>query len=96
MNLETLRSHYRDAILSLANTYKAENIRVFGSVARGENNEASDIDFLAHFRKEASLLDVAGLHGDLSTLLGVQVDVVPDNSIHWFIRDAVLREAIPL
>ena len=96
IELETLRSQYRDQILTSAAAHKAGNIRVFGSVVRGEATETSDVDFLAHFKKGASLFDVAGLTNDLSNLLGVKVDVIPDDSIHWFIRDKILKESVPL
>lgn len=87
---------YKDRILALAETHKAENIRVFGSVARGDAGIASDIDLLVHFKKGASLFDIAGLGEDLSELLKKEVDIVPDDSLHWFIRDRILQEAVPL
>lgn len=96
MDLTLLRTRYKPDILALAELHKAENIRIFGSIARGEANAGSDIDFLVHFRKGASLFDLAGLGNDLSRLLEAEVDVIPDDAVHWYIRDQVLQEAVPL
>ena len=65
--------------------YPAPNLRPIG-----------DIDLLVHFKKGASLFDIAGLGEDLSELLKKEVDIVPDDSLHWFIRDRILQEAVPL
>lgn len=86
----------RSDILDVAARHGAHNVRVFGSVARGEAGELSDVDFLVSLEKGRSLLDLSGLLLDLQELLGCEVDVVPDDSLHWYIRDRVLREAMPL
>jgi predicted nucleotidyltransferase len=86
----------RDDILRLASRYGARNVRVFGSVARGEARPDSDIDFLIDLEPGRSLLDLSNLLLDLQDLLGCKVDVVPDDSLHWYIKDRVLQEAIPL
>ncbi|MCP4346224.1 MAG: nucleotidyltransferase family protein [Desulfobacterales bacterium] len=84
----------RDKILLLANKYGAKNVRVFGSFARGEYRHDSDIDFLADM--EGSLLKRIALTQDLEKLLGRKVDVVTEKSIHWYIREKVINEAVPL
>lgn len=68
---------HRDQILALARTYKATNVRVFGSLARGEDDDASDIDLLVDLEPGADLLDLAALDIELERLLGRPVDIVP-------------------
>jgi predicted nucleotidyltransferase len=84
---------YRSAILDLAKKRGAQNVRVFGSVARGEAGSESDIDFLVDLEPGRSLLDLGGLLMDLQALLGHRVDIVTENALHWYIRDQVLKEA---
>jgi len=93
MNLEEIRTKYREQILQIAKKYKAENVRVFGSVVRGENTEKSDIDFLVHFTKGASLLDESGLDLDLRDLLKCKVDVISDRAIRSEFKSFILNEA---
>lgn len=71
-------------------------MRVFGSVARGEESGASDIDFLMTFRKGTTLFDRGGLVFDLREYLGCDVDVVSDKTVHPLIRDQVYDSAISL
>jgi len=71
-------------------------VRVFGSVARGDDTETSDIDLLVDLDPRVGLLDIVGLERELSELLGVDVDVVPAATLKPRIRDRVLREAVPL
>ncbi len=94
--LDTLRSARRDEILRLARQRGARDIRVFGSVARGEATESSDLDLLVSWEPGRSLLDHAGLVQDLQELLGVKVHVGTEKSLHWYVRDRILREATPL
>lgn len=96
LTLGTLRSERRDEILRLANQRGAHDIRVFGSVARGEANENSDLDLLVAWEPGRSLLDHAGLVQDLQDLLGVKVHVGTEKSLHWYVRDRILSEATPL
>lgn len=96
MRLEELRREYGAQIQAAAARYKADNVRVFGSVARGEAGENSDIDLLVHFRPGASLLDEAGLDMELTRLLGHKVDVIGDDSIRDEFRPFILSEAVPL
>ncbi len=86
----------RDEILQVCAKYGARNVRVFGSVARGEADEQSDIDLLVEFEPNRSLLDHAGLWVELQELLGVKVDVVSERGLKPRIRQRVLQEAIPL
>ncbi|PWU05289.1 MAG: nucleotidyltransferase [Terriglobia bacterium] len=96
LGLDTLRSARRDEILRLAARHGAQNVRVFGSVARGQADENSDLDLLVSWEPGRSLLDHAGLVQDLQELLGVKVHVGTENSLHWYVRDRILREATPL
>jgi predicted nucleotidyltransferase len=96
MDLEALVQAKREDILRLAAKYGAHNVRVFGSLARGEAGPESDLDLLVDFEPGRSLLDQVGLWQDLEELLGCKVDVVSEPALHWYIRDCVLREAVPL
>ncbi|HNX10264.1 MAG TPA: nucleotidyltransferase family protein [Methanothrix sp.] len=86
----------RDDVLRIAARHGARNVRVFGSVARGDADEKSDIDLLVEFEPGRSLLDHAGLWMDLQELLGCKVDVVSERGIKPRIRERVLQEALPL
>jgi predicted nucleotidyltransferase len=96
MTLEELRSARRGEILRLAAKYGARNVRVFGSVARGENDAQSDIDFLVDLEPARSLFDLGGLLMALQELLGAEVDVVTEKGLRPRIRERVLREAVAL
>lgn len=87
----------REEILALAERHKATNVRVFGSVARGEADPGSDVDFLVTYQKGASLYDVAGLFVDLQELLGVAVDVVEDHAgLSDRFRRRIVKDVVPL
>ena len=86
----------RDEILRLCASYGARNPRVFGSVARGEADARSDVDFLVELEPGRSLFDLGGLQYDLERLLGRPVDVVTERGLKARIRARVLREAVPL
>lgn len=96
MSASNLIQRKKVEILKLADKHGARNIRVFGSVARGEADEESDIDFLVDMEPGRSLLDMGGLLMDLRELLGCEVDVVTVRALKPRIRDRVLREAIAL
>jgi uncharacterized protein len=84
----------RAEILAAAARHGATNVRVFGSVARGDANAAGDVDFLVDFEPGRSLLDLAGLLVDLEDLLGHSVDVVTEPGLKARIRQRVLAEAV--
>ena len=96
MPVASLLQDKREAILSLAAQHGARNVRIFGSAARGDAGPDSDFDFLVDLEPRRSLLDLGGLLMDLRELLGRDVDVVTEPSLHWYIRDRILREAVPL
>jgi len=95
VTLETLRERRRD-ILAIASRHGASNIRVFGSVARGEARPDSDVDFLVDFEDGVSLMDHAGLMVDLEDFLHCKVDVGAARALKPRIRDRVLTDALPL
>ena len=94
MTLQALRAR-RDEILDAARRRHARNVRVFGSVARGDQGPGSDVDFLVDFDPEASLLDQVGLIQELQGVLGVDVDVVSSGGLRPR-HDAIRREAVAL
>jgi len=86
----------REAILEIARRYGAHDVRIFGSVARGDNTEASDLDFLVRFEPTRSLFDYGGMIVDLEELLGVKVDVISEGGMRDRLRARVRKEAVPL
>ena len=96
VTLETLRREKKAEILRLAAIHGCRNVRVFGSVANGENRPESDVDFLVDLESGRNLLDLGGLLADLKVLLGSDVDLVEASCIHPYIRDRVMAEAVPL
>ncbi|MGE0101219.1 MAG: nucleotidyltransferase family protein [Blastocatellales bacterium] len=96
MTLQELLNNKKEAIAGLAKKYGASNIRVFGSVARGDETPASDIDLLVDMDSDSSLFDQIALQEEIEILLGRKIDLVTEDSIYWLIRRRVLKEAIPL
>jgi predicted nucleotidyltransferase len=96
MSFEELLQAKREDILRTASKHGAYNVRIFGSVARGEADAQSDIDFLVDMEKGRSLLDLAGLSLDLEDLLGRDVDVITEKGLRERIRDSVLKDAVAL
>ena len=96
MTLPKLVQQKREEILQVCAKHGARNVRVFGSVARGEADAKSDLDLLVEFEPGRSLLDHAGLLVELEELLGCKVDVVSERGLRPRIRERVLSEAIPL
>ena len=96
MSLSELLKTRRGEILQIAAQHGARNVRVFGSAARGDSGPSSDIDFLVELEDGRSLLDLVGLWQDLEGLLGRRVDVVEPEGLHWYLRDRVIKEAVPL
>jgi predicted nucleotidyltransferase len=95
-DIQQLLQHNRDAILAAAARRGAVNVRVFGSVARGEADELSDIDLLVTFEPGVTLLGHIALERELGELLGRKVDVVSERGLRPKIKERVLREAAPL
>ena len=96
MDTRTLIQFRRDDILSVAARYGARNVRVFGSVARGDARPDSDVDILVDMEPGRSLFDLGGLLSELQTLLDIDVDVVTEKGLRPRIRAQVMREAVPL
>ncbi len=96
MPLNELLQEKREDILRIAAKRGAYNVRVFGSVARGEADSKSDIDILVDMEPGRSLFDLGGLLMDLQDLLGHDVDVVTERGLRERIRERVLKEAIAL
>ena len=100
LTLHDLRTSKRNAILSLAARHGAHDLRVFGSIARGEqrgdNDASSDLDLLVSWDRGRDLFDHVELKEDLQDLLGVKVDVITEKTLHWYIRDRVIAAARPL
>lgn len=96
MKIEERLQEKRQEILAVAAKYGAYNIRIFGSVARGEADAESDVDFLVEMEAGRSLLDLGGLLMELQDLLKCPVDVVTQKGLRKRIRDQVLREAVQL
>ncbi|MEN6517972.1 MAG: nucleotidyltransferase family protein [Methanospirillum sp.] len=86
----------RDEILAVAARYGVSNVRIFGSVARREAREDSDLDLLVTFPPGASLFDLIGLEQDLADLLGLTVEVASDRGLRERIRATVTQEAVPI
>lgn len=96
MTLNQLLGSKRQDILRLAAQHGATNVRVFGSLARGEGRPDSDVDMLITLAPERSLLDLIALKQDLEDLLGCKVDVVTEASVSPYIRPQVLQDAVAL
>lgn len=96
MGIAELLQSKREDILRIAAKHGAREVRVFGSVARGDARPESDVDFLVEFEPGRSLLDHAGLLLELEQLLGREVDVVTNRGLGHRIRERVLREAVLL
>jgi len=95
MGLESLR-RYRGEILDVAARHGARNVRVFGSVARGDDHEGSDVDVLIDVEPGRTLLDVIALEQDLQQLLGRNVEVLTDGGLSPYLQQRILAEAAAL
>ena len=96
MNLDELQKK-RDQILKIAAQHGADNVRVFGSVARGEAKAGSDVDFLIDVVDRSRFeWGGGGLLMDLEELLGCKVDLVTEKGLHRYLRDRILHEAVRL
>jgi uncharacterized protein len=94
--LEYLRQERRKEILKLADKHGMTNIKIFGSVARGEDRPDSDIDFLVTVEPGRSLTDRCAFWNDLEDLLERKVDVLNEKGLYWFTKPSILAEAKPL
>lgn len=88
--------HHRAPLLKLLGAAGARNVRVFGSVSRGEDGPGSDIDLLANFLKPVSLFRLSRLEAAAAAILGVKVDVVSSASLRSNVAESVLADAVPL
>jgi hypothetical protein len=86
----------RDEIIAIGERYGASDIRIFGSVARGDATEKSDLDLVVRFESERSLFDQGGLLMGLRELLGIKVDVVSEGALSGRFGEIVRRESVPL
>lgn len=96
MNPSEILKRKRNEILDTANKYGITNLRIFGSVARGEDDDNSDLDLLASFPQGFDLFNHAALILELEDLLGIKVDVISENGLKTRIKDRVLNEAVPV
>ncbi len=96
MNFNEILSNKREEVLRIAARHGARNVRIFGSVARGEADSDSDLDVLVDLQPGRSLFDLGGLLIELQELFGCRVDVVTEQGLRPRIRERVLREAVPL
>ncbi|MEA2045200.1 MAG: nucleotidyltransferase family protein [Euryarchaeota archaeon] len=96
MDLEDTLKAKREEIFSITAKHGVRNVRIFGSVVRGEADEESDVDLLVEPDPGFTLLDHSAMIRELESLLGRKVDVVSERGLRERIRDRVLREAVPL
>lgn len=96
MGIDEILKGRRDDILRLCERRGARRVRVFGSVARGEADEKSDVDFLVEMEPGRTLFDMGGLLMDLRDLLKRDVDVVTETGLKPRIRERILNEAVAL
>lgn len=94
--LGRILAEHREEIIALAHAHKAHNVRLFGSVVRGEDDEASDIDLLVDLEPGADLLDLATLDLELEKLLGYPVDIVPTRMLKPHVAPSALADAVAL
>jgi hypothetical protein len=90
-----LKTH-RDAIRNIALGHRVTNVRVFGSAARGDDNDGSDLDLLVDPTQETTLMDLGAIRFELSQLLGIPVDVITPKSLPLGFRENVIKQAMPL
>ncbi len=96
MALDQFLATNREEILRICAKHGARNVRVFGSFARGEAGPNSDVDFLVDVGPKHTPWFPGGLLMDLQDLLGRRVGIAEPDGLHWYIREKVLKEAVPL
>ncbi len=85
----------KNEILSIVRQHGIRRIRIFGSVARGDETPQSDIDFLVDLEEGCTLFDLGGALVELQKLLGRKVDIVTERGLHWYLREKIIKEARP-
>jgi hypothetical protein len=96
MNLDDVRKQWRADILRLAERHGARNVRVFGSVARGEGTDASDLDLLVEMEPGRNYFDLVAFWQDLEETLGARVDVITDGGVSPYLSERIYGEAVQL
>jgi predicted nucleotidyltransferase len=96
MKLEPMVKKRKDDILRISGQHGAHNVRIFGSRARKDSSETSDLDILVEMQPNSTLLDLIAIKQDLEDLLGCKVDVVTESSLSPYIKDDILKEAVSL
>jgi len=96
MNLNELLRLKKEEVQQIARQHGVRNLRVFGSVARGEAGEGSDLDLLVEMEPGRTLLDLVAIKQDLEELLGCKVNVVTEAAVSPYLRESVLNEAVRL
>ena len=96
MAIDNLLAANREEILRICAKHGALNVRVFGSMARGDAGPSSDVDLLVDDGPNRTAWFPGAVLMELQDLLGRKVDVVEPEGLHWYIRDRVLKEAVPL
>jgi len=96
LGIDEIIGDKRDAIIQLARQYHATNVRVFGSVARGEARPDSDVDFLVEFQPGTRIWDMIALWQELKKLMGREVNLSSDDNLRDDFRRYILRDAVPL
>ena len=86
----------REEILDLAKKHGAQNVRLFGSVVRGENTDQSDIDFLVKMTCGASLLDRIAFSNKLEDMFHTKIDVVNEKALHYTLKKKILSQGVEL
>ena len=86
----------RDIINRVVTQYGGSNIRIFGSTARGDVTDSSDLDILIKLEPGRSLLDLIAMKQDLEDILGCKVDIVTEAGLSPYLKDNILKEAVPL
>jgi predicted nucleotidyltransferase len=94
--LSEIIKNKREEIIRIAQSYGARNLRLFGSLARGEGTGKSDIDLLIDLSPRTSLLDIIAIKQEIEELTGCKVDLVTPASLSPYIRNQVLKDAVPL
>lgn len=84
----------QEALAEICNRNDIERLRLFGSFARGEEREGSDVDLIADFATRKSLLDLVRIERELSDYLGRKVDLLTERALSPYLRDRILREAM--